>query len=299
MKRTNKAPELGNEAPVQETTTQETTQETTTQETPVKAEIATVITSVGAFSFKNRALAGYSRRIAELGADISAKNVEIAKILGHVLDEKCYVEDGYKSVAEYAEEVFGIKKQSAYQMANVGAKFFNSEDETAKKVSALVSPSNLAELQNVPMEEIKKALDSGAISESSTQKSLRDFAKSTKEPKITVETLYSGNTKSVIESTVRNRPFEKVVLDSHLEAVASEIGFSKELWKPYGKNSKVAITESGDVFVVTFEKYVEPKPAKVSKPVSGGKKFTVDELMAMLEEAKAAEAQAAEAKESE
>ena len=222
------------------------------------------------------------------------KNVEIAKILGHVLDEKCYVEDGFKSVAEYAEEVFGIKKQSAYQMANVGSKFFNSEDETAKKVSALVSPSNLAELQNVSMEEIKKALEAGTISESSTQKSLRDFAKSTKEPKITVETLYSGYTKAVTGSTVRNEPFEKVVLDSQLESVASGFGFSKELWKPYGKNSKVAITESGDIFVVTFEKYVEPKPAKVSKPVSGGKKFTVDELMAMLEEAKAEEAKAKE-----
>ena len=294
MKRTNKAPELGNETPVQETTAQETPVQEVNQEPPVKVEIAPVITSVGAFSFKNRALAGYSRRIAELGADISAKNVEIAKILGHVLDEKCYVEDGFKSVAEYAEEVFGIKKQSAYQMANVGSRFFNSEDETAKKVSSLLSPSNLAELQNVPMEEIKKALDSGTISEASTQKSLRDFAKSTKEPKITVETLYSGTTKSVIGSTVKNEPFTKVVLDSQLESVASGFGFSKELWKPYGKNSKVAITESGNIFVVTFEKYVEPKPANVSKPVSGGKKFTVDELMAMLEEAKAEEAKAKE-----
>ena len=289
MKRTNKAPELGNETPVTETTA---------TETPAKAEIAPVTTAVGTFNFKNRALAGYSRRIAELGEDISAKNVEIAKILGHVLDEKCYVDDGYKSVAEYAEEVFGIKKQSAYQMANVGSRFFNSEDETAKKVSALVSPSNLAELQNVPMEEIKKALDSGTISESSTQKSLRDFAKSTKEHKITVETLYSGSVKSVIGTaigySVKNTPFEKVVLDSQLESVAYGFGFSKELWKPYGKNSKVAITESGDIFVVTFEKYVEPKPAKVAKPVAAGKKFTVDELMAMLEEAKAEEAKAKE-----
>lgn len=288
MKRTNKAPELGNENPIQEATQE------ATQEAPAKAEISPVITSVGAFSFKNRALAGYSRRIAELGADISAKNVEIAKILGHVLDEKCYVEDGFKSVAEYAEEVFGIKKQSAYQMANVGSKFFNSEDETAKRATNIFPTSNLAELQNVPMEEIKKALDSGRISEASSQKALRDFAKSTKEPKITVETLYSGYTKSVTGSTVRNEPFEKVVLDSHLESMASGFGFSKELWKPYGKNSKVAITESGDIFVVTFEKYVEPKPVKVSKPVGGGKKFTVDELMAMLEEAKAEEAKAKE-----
>ena len=290
MKRTNKAPELGNETSITETPVTETP----ATEATVKAEIAPVITSVGAFNFKNRALAGYSRRIAELGADISAKNVEIAKILGHVLDEKCYVEDGYKSVAEYAEEVFGIKKQSAYQMANVGSRFFNSEDETAKRVTNIFPTSNLAELQNVPMEEIKKALDSGRISEGSSQKALRDFAKSTKEPKITVETLYSGYTKSVTGSTVSNEPFEKVVLDSHLESVASGFGFSKELWKPYGKNSKVAITESGDIFVVTFEKYVEPKPTKVAKPVGGGKKFTVEELMAMLEEAKAEEANAKE-----
>ena len=261
-----------------------TTEQEATPTTEQALEVVTV-KDMGTFTFKSAKLADYSRKIASLGSEIATKNIEIAKVLGHVLTEKCYEEDGFKSVADYAEQVFGIKKQSAYQMANVGAKFYNAESETAKKVSELLPPSNLAEIVNMTDEDIAKEIDSGNISETSTQKELREVAKGYKEPKkATVEPLYQGSIKFVVGSTVTVRPFERFTLDTILSNVARDNGFEISDFKSHDKDKKVAVTESGDVFVVTYEKYVAPKADEKPKK---SHKFTVDELMAMLAEAKA------------
>lgn len=261
-----------------------TTEQEATPTTEQALEVVTV-KDMGTFSFKSAKLAAYSRQIASLGSEIASKNIEIAKILGHVLTEKCYEEDGFKSVADYAEQVFGIKKQSAYQMANVGAKFYNSDSETAKKVAAILPPSNLAELVNMTEEDIEKEVTSGNISENSTQKELREVAKAHKEPKkATVEPLYQGTIKFVVGSTVTVRQFERFTIDTILQNVARDHGFEVSYFKPHGKDKKVAVTDSGDMFMVTYEKYVAPK--KEDKPKQS-KKFTVEELMAMLAEAQA------------
>lgn len=279
MKKNMKAP-----AP---TTEQEVTPTTEQEATPTTEQALEVVTvkDMGTFSFKSTKLAEYSRQIASLGSEIASKNIEIAKILGHVLSEKCYEEDGFKSVSDYAEQVFGIKKQSAYQMANVGAKFYNTESETAKKVSALLPPSNLAELVNMSEDDIKKEIEAGNISETSTQKELREVAKGYKEPKkVSVEPLYQGTIKFVVGSTVTVRPFERFTIDTILRNVARDHGFEVSEFKSHGKDKKVAVTESGDVFVVTYEKYVAPK---VEEKPKKSNKFTVEELMAMLAEAQA------------
>ena len=279
MKKNMKAP-----AP---TTEQEATPTTEQEAIPTTEQALEVVTvkDMGTFSFKSTKLAEYSRQIASLGSEIASKNIEIAKILGHVLTEKCYEEDGFKSVADYAEQVFGIKKQSAYQMANVGAKFYNTENETAKKAAAILPPSNLAEIVNMSEDEIKKEIEAGNISENSTQKELREVAKGYKEPKkVSVEPLYQGTIKFVVGSTVTVRPFERFTIDTILRNVARDYGFEVSDFKPHGKDKKVSVTESGDVFVVTYEKYVAPK---VEKNPKKSNKFTVEELMAMLAEAQA------------
>lgn len=268
-------------------TEQEATPTTEQEAIPTTEQALEVVTvkDMGTFSFKSAKLAAYSRQIANLGSEIASKNIEIAKILGHVLTEKCYEEDGFKSVADYAEQVFGIKKQSAYQMANVGAKFYNSDSETAKKVSAILPPSNLAEIVNMTEDDIEKEITSGNISEDSTQKELREVAKGYKEPKkVSVEPLYQGTIKFVVGSTVTVRTFERFTIDTILRNVARDHGFEISEFKSHGKDRKVAVTESGDMFMVTYDKYVAPK--KEDKPKQG-KKFTVEELIAMLAEAKA------------
>lgn len=102
------------------------------------------------------------------------KNREIACILSDVKKEKSYEADGFKSVADYAETVFGIKRANAYALANAGTVYNNPDTPEAVKN---MTPSKVAEIATVNRAAVQKALDEGRISETSTQKELREFAK--------------------------------------------------------------------------------------------------------------------------
>lgn len=110
------------------------------------------------------------------------KNREISKILGTVATEKSYEADGFKSVAEYANKLFGINRQNAYALANAG-KVYN--DSTAPEVLHQLPPSKLAEIASLPEEIILIGLASGNISVNKTQKELREFARANKQDDLT------------------------------------------------------------------------------------------------------------------
>lgn len=138
------------------------------------------------FNFKNEKLNKFSESIAKIAIDSVSRNIELAKIFGRILETECYKEDGFSSVADYAEKTFGIKRASAYQLANVGRRFFNSDSETANKVVHILNgkTGNLAELVNMSDEQIEEAITSKKLSEDSTQKDLREIANSVKPVKV-------------------------------------------------------------------------------------------------------------------
>ena len=128
-------------------------------------------------TFKNARLNEITAEINSCGKSMNANTVQIAKLLGEVLDKQLYTDDGFKSVGEYAEQTFGIGKASAYQLANVGKRFYLAESATAALAADMYSPAKLAELVKLDDEQIQNAIDSGAISAASTQAQLRETAK--------------------------------------------------------------------------------------------------------------------------
>ena len=141
------------------------------------------------FSFKNEDLNKFSAQIAKIAIDSVSRNVQLAKILGRVLDTQCYKEDGFKSVADFAYQTFGINENYAYQLAKVGNRFYNAESETAEKVVSLLGGKvgNLAEIASMSDEDIVAAIDSGDISAETTQKDLRNIATAAKPQKVKTE----------------------------------------------------------------------------------------------------------------
>lgn len=239
------------------------------------------------FNFKSPSLNAYSRQIAEIGAEMASKNIQIAKILGKIWTEEAYKEDGFTSVQEYAEKTFGIKKASAYQLANVGKRFYNSESETARKVADMLPPANLAELKNMSDEDIAKEVEAGNITPDTTQKQLREIASKHKEVKsATVEKTYDGTIKFVVGTSVTVKPFSNWVLDTILEQTAKANGFDRDAFKSYGPNMKVAVSAFGDIFLVTYEKHITAKQAH-DKSAKNGKvaKFTQADVDRMIAEA--------------
>ena len=157
--------------------------------------ITTTTTLAKEYHFKNEALNLCAAKIAEeLNASIefgvkvlnanNKRDVFLAKVLGTVQDNGYYKDDGFKSAAEFAMATFGLEKDYCYKLAQAGKTFYNSESAAKQRAVAMIgdSPSKIVELKNVPEETLKAAMDDGRLRPGMTQKELRDFAKSVKEP---------------------------------------------------------------------------------------------------------------------
>lgn len=159
-------------------------------------------------SFKNADLAKATKELEAInlkGAklfnstkeQVNALNIEKAKVYGRILDTACYKEDGFKSLQEYAEKVFGDKKASAYSLATVGNRFLNKELPEAIKptIKAIVDNGvfNASELASMTNEQIEDAIKAEKLSVNGTQKQFRELATSVKPAKVINEKYCSFN----------------------------------------------------------------------------------------------------------
>lgn len=133
-------------------------------------------------TFTNPALNKATERIAKLYLDAKNyaedKNRTLASILAEVKVKELYKDDGFSSVADYAEATFGIKRANAYTLASAGEVY---NDKTASENIRSLTPSKLFEVINVPREELEKDMAAGVITSSTTQKDLRDYANQKKQ----------------------------------------------------------------------------------------------------------------------
>lgn len=109
----------------------------------------------------------------EAGEYAQKKNRELADILYQVREKKCYTDDGFSSVADYANTVFGIARQNAYALAQAGSKY---ADETLRPEVKTLPPSKMAEIARVNSETLNKDYEAGKFTSASTQKELRAYA---------------------------------------------------------------------------------------------------------------------------
>lgn len=137
------------------------------------------ITIAEKLTFKNEALSKATSDILKIYNDAlsyaDSKNRQIASILAVVKQEQSYKEDGFTSVADYASKTFGIKKQKAYALADAGEVY---NDATASEKLKAFSPSKLSEITRVDRAALESAVESGRITPTTTEKDLREYARS-------------------------------------------------------------------------------------------------------------------------
>lgn len=134
------------------------------------------------FNFKSDTLTALATRIATagvmVGQTVTAANIEIAKALAEVESSKAYELDGYKSASDFAKQVFNLNPSNASQYIGAAKQFYN-RPENADIIAALgakATPSNLYEFRGCNPDTIRKAIEEGAITSSSTQKDIRAWA---------------------------------------------------------------------------------------------------------------------------
>lgn len=241
------------------------------------------------FTFKNKKLNEISIRIAKIGDDMGKKNMELAKLLGTVKRDELFKEDGFKSVAEYADSTFGIQKSLAYQLAKVGERFYLSDNATAKTVSGMLPPSNLAELVNMNDEDIQKAIDANEITPTTTQKTLRSVAAGVKHSKPKILETYAVDIQIVRSGAVDTLHLDKSNLPDALDEIAKKVKLGEFIEKQfiregkydgaYHKGVKVILCEDGELVRLTYGIANPVKKADAKKT-----KFTRAQLLKMLAE---------------
>lgn len=255
--------------------------------------------------FKDKRLAEATAKIVKLyestATFVEKKNREFASILSTVKTEKSYEADGYKSVADYAEKVFGLSRSNAYALATAGDVYndVNAPDE----VKAL-SPSKLAELANVPKDKLAADIKAGTISATTTQKDLREYAKTAAPnaeekpvvlPQYTARMVWGG----VYDEEEKEKFETPRILEDWHEIITQDIINNHECTRapeviklpkcqPYfapiqEKKPIIRYLYITEVCAYAFEFY-EKTPEKPKKEKVSAPKYTREELLRMLAE---------------
>lgn len=192
------------------------------------------------FSFKNAQLNKISAKIAEQSAAMNsvynaakegaeAVNKALAPLFGELMASKCYKDDGFKSVADYAEQTFGMSKSMAYMLARVGEAFYNTGAEGAKLARETLSTSKLAELTGTDKKVVGDAIKAGELNADTPLAACRDFATSHKKPgKEKVVPLFDLYTLPRKEgdfpklSAVQKEDFKEAILEARDMAFAAD-----------------------------------------------------------------------------
>lgn len=232
------------------------------------------------FSFKNAQLNKISAKIAEQSAAMNsvynaakegaeAVNKALAPLFGELMASKCYKDDGFKSVADYAEQTFGMSKSMAYMLARVGEAFYNTGSEGAKLARETLSTSKLAELTGTDKKVVGDAIKAGELSAETPLAACRDFATAHKKPGkekvLPLFNVYNMIDKSLlVEKVDKESMYEQVaasfIANGHASSEA-EIFFATAKLdgdKPSAAQHFIAYTVGGFTRMYEYSPYVKP-----------------------------------------
>lgn len=243
--------------------------------------IVSTVTAPSKFSFKNAKLNELSGKIAQQTAAINALyndakdkaeriNQQLAPIFGELLSTKCYKDDGFKSVADYAEQTFGMGKSMAYMLARVGKEFYGENADFMKDVRAKLSTAKLAELTGVDRVQLAKDVQSGAVNEQTTLQQCREYAtthqkKNPSKPKVlpTYTVKRMGMDEPLAENVLKEDMYKEVAnyivygkwADSEANVLFESIKLDGD--KPSAAQHFIAYTAAGFTRMFEYRPYVK------------------------------------------
>lgn len=89
--------------------------------------------------YTNKELAHATAKIFKIGEKVRRYAYETAFIMAQVDESKCYVDDGFKNVHDWAMKTFGFKKSTSYSMLKVGKEYTRVLTDKNGKASGYAS----------------------------------------------------------------------------------------------------------------------------------------------------------------
>lgn len=153
-------------------------------------ETAIVLNANRESGLKNKKLASHTKAIEKLMTATKRNMFEISARLLVIRNENLFADDGFKDVFDYAERLFGYKKNMVYKLTTAAEKFIEQSPQGKGYVSILThddadyTVSQLIELNAIEPDTAVKLDELEVISPSMTTKEIREVVKAYKKGEI-------------------------------------------------------------------------------------------------------------------
>lgn len=130
-------------------------------------------------SLIDKDLKDYTTKIKKCGDNIRKNYIKIAHLLFEVESKECYLEDGFESTIDYASQVLGIQKTTAYNMLKIGKEYVaeNGERTILTDTGADYSVSQIQALLPLGVEKVKEINDEGVITPDMSVRQIKTIVK--------------------------------------------------------------------------------------------------------------------------
>lgn len=124
-------------------------------------------------------LKDYTAKIKKCGDNIRKNYIKIAHLLSEVDTKECYLEDGFESVIDYASQVLGIQKTTAYNMLKIGKEYIAESGERTilTDTGADYSVSQIQALLPLGVEKVKEINEEGTINPEMSVRQIKNLVK--------------------------------------------------------------------------------------------------------------------------
>lgn len=174
----------------------------------------------------NKELIKITTKIRAAGAAIAKNMYSVAALLSEVADKKLYADDGFKNVADYAEQVFGFKRSTAYMLAKVGREYTQNNRSILTEVGETdFTVHQVAELLPLEKEQAQELVDGGRVSPEMPVAEIRKVVREVKP----VET---AETSEIVEANGNSD-----------EDVGEPTGVAKDEWREFFKDRFIPLLQ--------------------------------------------------------
>lgn len=194
--------------------------------------LETAITKAPTFELTDKKLLSHTKAIEKLMTSTKRNMFEISARLLVIRNENLFEKDGFKDVFDYAEKLFGYKKNMVYKMTTTAEKFIE-KDATGKEYVSILTHENedytvsqLIELNSLEPDTATKLDELEVISPKMSTKEIREVVKVYKNGEIDENgNFVSSNSESEeeTESEPKSNEVEKDEIDGTALAVIDAI----------------------------------------------------------------------------
>lgn len=142
----------------------------------------------------NNKLRNYTEQIFKQGLNIKKAFAKVATILVKIDDSKCFEQDGFESVQDYALQVFGWKQATTYAMLRIGREYIDGK--TLESVLPHEAGNDYSNSQLQALLPLKSVDTAKALAE----KNVINPEMTVKEIKKVVKDYKGGNSSSEVEN---------------------------------------------------------------------------------------------------